>query len=207
MGIWSSVRSAFSNTSRTVADMSKSAGRSVIEKGRESQQLVFQQLVLQFESVRQPPARPGGDPAAPLPPPQNPGAYAALEQLIEKGRREPLSWLELYNMESMIIRVLDDASLASEAWSVREEFRNLATEELFKAYTDSHPPPGPDAPRPSPEHVRAEVESLLRKLHELRIGRSLLDVIRAYTTTLTLGVTLLLIFATILVAFIEAAHG
>jgi hypothetical protein len=155
----------------------------------DTQRLVFQQLVLQDRTI------PASDP----PHPATAALRAGIDELTAKGSRDPLSWLELYDLESMIIRLLDDNSLRNEAWSLREEFRNLATEELYKAYVDSNPPH--PAEEPDGRKVRRDIEGLLRKLHELRLGRSLLDVIRAYTTALTFAVTLALIVTTVVACF------
>jgi hypothetical protein len=91
-----------------------------------------------------------------------------------------------------------------EVWAIGTEFQNLATDELYRAYAASQPP-DPRLPETLAAAVRSDVESLLRKLHELRLGRSLLDVIRAYTTGLTFCITIFLIGLTILVCVAERA--
>jgi hypothetical protein len=162
-------------------------------------QLLFRQLARQYQTVRDaPPPAPGAQPA-----PDNPGLKKAIDDLIKKGTENPpLSWLELYDLESMILRVLDDASLRDEAWAVREEFRGLATAELYEAYRASGPP-DPRDPKTPPGAVRTDVEGVLRKIQELRIGRSYLDVIRGYTTGLTFCVAVLIVVMTLWIGLSE----
>jgi hypothetical protein len=62
-------------------------------------------------------------------------------------------------------------------------FQQLATADLWTGYLASSPPESKTA---EIKAVRADLEDLLRKLHELRIGKSQLDVIRAYTTSVAL---------------------
>ena len=183
----------------------RGVNRSIVEHGHSPQQLVFRELVLQYQTLRDPPPPAPGAPAQP--PPLDPRVREAVEGLIAKGKQGPLSWLELYDLESLILRLLDDDSLRDESWSLREEFRRLATEELYKAYLDSHPPADPRDPETPAALVRRDVESLLRKLHELRLGRAMLDVIRAYTTGLTFGVTLFLVLVTLLVSLLNADNA
>lgn len=169
----------------------------LISSRHATQQLVFQQLALQYQVVStQAAAAPAGVAA-----PDQKGIHNAIDTLIARGQKEPLSWLELYNLEAMIILMMDDERLRTEAWSIREEFRNLSTDEFYKAYLNSNPPADPRDSNTDVKLVRRDIENLLRKLHELRLGRSLLDVIRAYTTALTFGVTTILIVTTIVVAF------
>ncbi len=165
--------------------------------GKNTQQLVFRQLVVQYGALSFPPL-----PASNAEEMPNAGVRIVIEGIILKGQSQVLSWLELYDLESLIMRVMDDDSLRYEAWSIREEFRNLATDDLYRAYVDSRPPDLRDPAVPAAE-VRRDVENVLRKLHELRLGRSMLDIIRAYTTSLTFGVTLLLI---LLIAVLPFMH-
>ena len=102
----------------------------------------------------------------------------------------------------MILRVMDDASLRDEAWAIREEFRTLATDELYNAYIDSKPPSNPR----DPGTPAAEVAGMLRTCFASSTNcawGSLLDVIRAYTTSLTFSITILLVLVTVLVAFLK----
>jgi hypothetical protein len=189
-----------------IGDVYRGVNRSIVERGNSPQQLVFRELVLQYQTLRDPPPA-SSAPGAPARSAVDPRVREAIEGLIDKGKQGPLSWLELYDLESLILRLLDDDSLRDESWSLREEFRRLATEELYKAYLDSRPPADPRDPDTPAALVRRDVESLLRKLHELRLGRAMLDVIRAYTTGLTFGVTVFLVLVTLLVSLLNADNA
>ena len=166
-----------------------------------TQRLLFRQLALQYRVVSE------STPVGVVPPVISQGLKGAIDQLLNSGEIRTLSWLELYDLESLIVCVMDDARLRGESWAIRQEFKTLATDELYQAYLDSKPPADPRDLAIPADGVRRDVENLLRKLHELRLGRSLLDVIRAYTTALTFSVTLLLIMATIAVAYASQPHS
>jgi hypothetical protein len=82
---------------------------------------------------------------------------------------------------------------------VRDEFQRLASPDLWKNYLDSKPP-DPKDPTAASDAIRTDVETSLWKLHELRLGRALLDGIRAYTTSLTFVLCICLIGLILLVS-------
>src|SRR4051794_16017306 len=98
------------------------AWKGATKQGRVSQDLVFRQLVLRWKIIF------SKDPFTPGPPPPDKKVIAeAVQLLIADGEKKGLlSWLELYDLESLIIRSLDDQQLRDEVWNVREEFRILA---------------------------------------------------------------------------------
>lgn len=168
------------------------------DKQRNTEQLVFRQLVLQYQALGFPPLSVDKTKSP------NSGLREAIEDIINTGKERPLNWLELYDLESMILRVMDDDRLRDESWALRAEFRNLASDDLYNTYMESKPPVNPRSLDVPLSDVRRDIDNLLRKLHELRLGRSHLDVIRAYTTSLTFAVTVILILIPALIVILSS---
>jgi hypothetical protein len=153
-----------------------------LASGTAARQMLFRALVLDYETL----------PKNAPPTLENTLPYAGqldelIKALIENGKNRHLTWLELYDFESVLMRLRGDASLRRAVWGVRDEFQRLATAELWASYVASKPP-DPNNPDNKIEDIRGDVEDLLQRLHELRLGRAMLDGIRAYTTSITLVV-------------------
>src|ERR1051326_8185833 len=96
----------------------------------------------------------------------NPAAKAEAESILAKLADDPhaLNWDQVFRLESAILKLEPLDRLRRRVWSIREEYREMASPSEWKSYLDSHPPDPDTAAEPA---LRADLESLMDELHWL----------------------------------------
>jgi len=133
----------------------------------------FQQLLADFQTS---PA--GGDPAICLH--DNPYALSAIQILAAKSDAV-LTWEDLDRMEIALLRVLPEARLRSQAWSLRARYFESAGPTLSALYFASRPPGWNDA-TVSTDLLRADLESLVSETQRNRILPPEIDFMREFVS-------------------------
>ena len=73
-----------------------------------------------------------------------------------------ITWSDVYVFERAVLRLQPVEVLKRRAWSMREKYRAIVGEEMYKKYLDSKPP---DPERSDESDLRIDLEILLGKFH------------------------------------------
>ena len=134
----------------------------------------FQQMLAQFRTF---PAC-NDDPTLCLQ--ENPYAIAAIQSLAAKSDGV-LTWEDLDLLEIALLRVLPDARLRSQAWSIRARYFELAGPILNALYLASRPPDWNDASI-SADLLRADLEALVSETQRYRVLPPEIDFSREFVS-------------------------
>lgn len=148
----------------------------------DARRLMLQQLRLEIEHL---PTAPDGASAE---------ARAKLEELLRRHGHyhDRASWFGLAEIEAVLVPALSGHSLSRWNWRLRQEFKRLATGDLYEAYINSKPPDPDDANAAEAERkarVLADTVYLLGEVQRLRLGRRRIEGVRAYFACITLVLT------------------
>ncbi|HYE17546.1 MAG TPA: hypothetical protein VEA69_03825 [Tepidisphaeraceae bacterium] len=99
--------------------------------------------------------------------------------------------LDLAEVEARLVSLLPGYALARWDWRLRQEFKRLATSDLYEAYVNSKPPSPDDAARGEDDRLRvaADAAYLVDEIQRLRLGRSRVEAVRSYFAFITLALT------------------
>src|SRR5687768_13338493 len=84
------------------------------------------------------------------------------EEIVKQGAN--VTWEDLYRLEAALIQLEPAENLQRRAWTVRNEYKNVATPEELKDYIASKPPEPDKEGKINIEALRSD---LLRLQHEL----------------------------------------
>ena len=94
-------------------------------------------------------------------------AISIIYSLILKYKSGKLTWEDLSELETALLRILPEAMLRSQAWVLRARYREIVPPAQFRVYQQSRPSPARDATVPT-ETLRAEMETLLGEMQKYR---------------------------------------
>lgn len=148
----------------------------------------FHQLLSQYQMF----PRADDAPIACLHP--NPQAISALDKLMAKAATAVLTWEDVDRLETAMLRVLPDATLRNQAWSLRARYFEAAGPALTEMYQKAKPSDWCDA-TVAVELLRADLECVLSEYQKYRTFLPARDRVRdrisRRTAYWTLGGTLL----------------
>jgi transglutaminase-like putative cysteine protease len=94
-------------------------------------------------------------------------AISVIYSLILKYKSGNLTWEDLSELETALLRILPEAMLRSQAWVLRARYREIVPPAQFRLYQQSRSSSARDATLPT-ETLRAEMETLLGEMQKYR---------------------------------------
>lgn len=94
-------------------------------------------------------------------------AIGVIYGLVQKYKNDTLTWEDLYELETALLRVMPEAMLRSQAWTFRARYKEIAPATHFREYAKSKAVLGDEVALPT-EMLRAELETLLSEMQKYR---------------------------------------